>query len=151
MVDFTYLEPGIKVRGLTYPVLKKDWVEGFTLNEFVKEHADQPQYLENLCQIWLRLAKRLGFDTHLHSLRHYSATELIAAGVDVRTVAGRLGHSGGGSTTLRTYSAFVLEADQRAAKALADRRLQQGTSGPATSVRAVRGARRRRGGGPGHR
>jgi integrase len=69
-----------------------------------------------------RLAARLGVDTHLHSLRHYSATELIAAGVDIRTVAGRLGHAGGGSTTLRTYTAFVLEADQRAATALATRR-----------------------------
>jgi integrase len=50
----------------------------------------------------------------------------FAAGVDVRTVAGRLGHSGGGSTTLRTYSAFVLEADQRAAAALALRRPERG-------------------------
>ncbi|WP_218130031.1 tyrosine-type recombinase/integrase [Pseudonocardia oroxyli] len=31
-------------------------------------------------------------DTTYHKLRHYSATELIAAGVDPRTVAGRLGH-----------------------------------------------------------
>jgi hypothetical protein len=54
-------------------------------------------------QRYSRLAARLGVDTHLHSLRHYSATELIAAGVDIRTVAGRLGHAGGGSTTLRTY------------------------------------------------
>ena len=77
---------------------------------------------DTVTQRYGRLAKRLGFDTHLHSLRHYSATELIAAGVDVRTVAGRLGHSGGGSTTLRTYSAFVLEADQRAAAVLAGRR-----------------------------
>ncbi len=75
-----------------------------------------------LTQRYGRLAARLGIDTHLHSLRHYSATELIAAGVDIRTVAGRLGHSGGGSTTLRTYTAFVLEADQRAAVALAARR-----------------------------
>lgn len=43
----------------------------------------------------------LGIDSHLHALRHYSATELISAGVDVRTVAGRLGHGGGGTTTLR--------------------------------------------------
>lgn len=69
-----------------------------------------------------RLAHRIGVDTHLHCLRHYSATELIAAGVDIRTVAGRLGHAGGGSTTLRTYTAFVHEADQRAAAALANRR-----------------------------
>ena len=43
-------------------------------------------------------------------------------GVDPRTVAGRLGHGGGGSTTLRTYSAWVVEADQRAAAALGARR-----------------------------
>lgn len=77
---------------------------------------------DTVTQRYGRLAARLGIETHLHSLRHYSATELIAAGVDIRTVAGRLGHSGGGSTTLRTYTAFVLEADQRAAPALAARR-----------------------------
>jgi hypothetical protein len=58
---------------------------------------------------------------NLHQLRHYSATELIAAGVDVRTVAGRLGHGGGGSTTLRVYSAWIAEVDQRAAGTLAGR------------------------------
>jgi DNA-binding transcriptional regulator YhcF (GntR family) len=67
------------------------------------------------------MAERAGIDTHLHNLRHYSATELIAAGVDVRTVAGRLGHSGGGTTTLRVYAAWVAEADQRAAASLASR------------------------------
>jgi integrase len=41
----------------------------------------------------------------LHSLRHYSATELLTAGVDLRTVAGRLGHGGGGATTLNVYAA----------------------------------------------
>lgn len=49
-------------------------------------------------QRYNRLAERLAIDTNLHKLRHYSATELVAAGVDVRTVAGRLGHSGGGTT-----------------------------------------------------
>ena len=50
-----------------------------------------------------------------------SATELIAAGVDVRTAAGRLGHGGGGATTLRVHSAWVSEADQRAAQSLSAR------------------------------
>lgn len=59
--------------------------------------------------------KKLGWDMNIHQLRHYSATELIAAGVDIRTVAGRLGHGGGGATTLRVYTAWVAEADQRAA------------------------------------
>ncbi|MFC4002546.1 tyrosine-type recombinase/integrase [Prauserella oleivorans] len=72
-------------------------------------------------QRYARMCSRLGWDMNIHQLRHYSATELIAAGVDVRTVAGRLGHGGGGTTTLRVYSAWVSEADQRAAGSLAGR------------------------------
>ncbi|WP_285660006.1 tyrosine-type recombinase/integrase [Actinomycetospora sp. NBRC 106375] len=68
-----------------------------------------------------RMCAALGYDIHLHQLRHYSATELISGGVDVRTVAGRLGHGGGGVTTLRYYTAWVAEADQRASRALAER------------------------------
>ena len=75
----------------------------------------------SVTQRYGRLERRLGIDTHLHNLRHYSATELIAAGVDVRTVAGRLGHSGGGVTTLRVYAAWLAEADQRASVGLATR------------------------------
>ena len=67
------------------------------------------------------LADRLDITTTLHKLRHYSATELIAAGVDPRTVAGRLGHGGGGTTPLRFYSAWVSESDQRAASTLRTR------------------------------
>jgi hypothetical protein len=59
MVDFTYLDQGIKVAGQWYPILKMDWVEGLTLNECVKEHADNASVLENLCQLWVRLARKL--------------------------------------------------------------------------------------------
>jgi integrase len=76
---------------------------------------------DTVTQRYSRMCKRLGWDMHIHQLRHYSATELIAAGVDIRTVAGRLGHGGGGTTTLRVYSAWVAEADQRAASSLAAR------------------------------
>ena len=69
----------------------------------------------SITQRYSRMCARLGWDMHIHQLRHYSATELISAGVDVRTVAGRLGHGGGGSTTLRVYSAWVSESDQKAA------------------------------------
>jgi len=75
----------------------------------------------SVSQRYERMCARLGWDMHIHQLRHYSATELIAAGVDVRTVAGRLGHGGGGATTLRVYSAWVSEADQRAATSLSGR------------------------------
>jgi integrase len=76
---------------------------------------------DSVTQRYGRMCERLGLDAHIHQLRHYSATELIAAGVDIRTVAGRLGHSGGGTTTLRVYSAWVAEADQRAANSLSAR------------------------------
>jgi integrase len=68
------------------------------------------------------MCRRLGWDMNIHQLRHYSATELVAAGVELRTIAGRLGHSGGGVTTLRVYSAWMPEADSRAATALGTRR-----------------------------
>jgi integrase len=71
-------------------------------------------------QRYRRLAARVGLrSTRIHALRHYSATELLTAGVDLRTVAGRLGHGSGGATTLRFYAAWVDEADRRAADAMA--------------------------------
>jgi integrase len=65
------------------------------------------------------MAADLGIDTHLHALRHYSATELLSGGVDLRTVTGRLGHGGGGATTLKVYAAWVAGADAKAADLIA--------------------------------
>lgn len=79
-----------------------------------------PYAPRTISQRYRRLALRLKLrSTRLHSLRHYSATELVAAGVDIRTVAGRLGHGSGGATTLRVYAAWVEEADRRAAATMA--------------------------------
>jgi integrase len=52
-----------------------------------------------------------------HDLRHFVATQLLAAGVDPRTVAGRLGHSRT-STTLDIYAGFVPARDRDAAQLL---------------------------------
>jgi len=62
----------------------------------------------SITQRYRRMGLKLHLrSTRLHSLRHYSATELLAAGVDLRTVAGRLGHGSGGATTLKVYAAWV--------------------------------------------
>ena len=53
----------------------------------------------------------------LHDLRHTSATLLISEGVDVRTVAGRLGHSSP-SLTLNVYAEALQSADKDALKKL---------------------------------
>lgn len=76
---------------------------------------------DSVTQRYDRMAKKLGIVTTFHKLRHYSATELIVGGVDPRTVAGRLGHGDGGTTTLKTYTVWVSEGDQRAATGLGAR------------------------------
>jgi integrase len=73
------------------------------------------------------MANGLEIDTHIHALRHYSATELLTAGIDLRTVAGRLGHGGGGATTLRVYAAWVASSDRKAAEILASRMPKRST------------------------
>lgn len=88
-------------------------------------------------QRYKRLVTGLGIATSIKMLRHYSATELLTAGVDLRTVAGRLGHGGGGTTTLKVYAAWVFAADQRAALTMLERmpaRPGQRGSTPETGV-----------------
>ena len=53
-------------------------------------------------------------DLNVHSLRHTNASLLIAQGVDVRTVAGLLGHAQP-STTLDIYS-HAFDKNKRAAQ-----------------------------------
>ena len=53
----------------------------------------------------------------LHSLRHTSATLLIAGGADIQTVSSRLGHSKT-STTLDVYSHTIKSADELASQTL---------------------------------
>ena len=81
----------------------------------------QPYPPNAVTQRYKDMAARVGVKTHLHALRHYSATELLSAGVDIRTVAGRLGHGGGGATTLRVYAAWVAASDRKAAEILGSR------------------------------
>jgi integrase len=64
-----------------------------------------------------RAAKAAGVDTHLHALRHFSATQGIAAGFDPVTVAGRLGHADP-SITLRIYAHALEQRDRDLAAAL---------------------------------
>ncbi len=67
-----------------------------------------------------KLRDSLGFENmRLHDLRHFTATRLIAAGVPVRTVSGRLGHADP-STTLSVYAHFVEASDQVAATVMGE-------------------------------
>jgi len=85
-----------------------------------KPDMSSPRDPASLTRRYGRLVAKLGVDTVLKELRHYSATELLTAGVDLRTVAGRLGH-GDGTTTLRHYAAWVGSADTAAAGVIGGR------------------------------
>jgi integrase len=64
------------------------------------------------------LRRSVGLDhVELRALRHFVITQLLSAGVDPRTVAGRAGHART-STTLDIYAAFVPARDRDAAELL---------------------------------
>jgi integrase len=64
---------------------------------------------------FLRLVRRLGVNCRLHDLRHFMVTQLVAGGVDWRTVSGRAGHADG-HMTLATYAHFQQAQDRQAAE-----------------------------------
>jgi integrase len=64
---------------------------------------------------FLRLARRLEVNCRLHDLRHFMVTQLVAGGVDWRTVSGRAGHADG-HMTLGTYAHFQHAQDRQAAE-----------------------------------
>jgi integrase len=65
------------------------------------------------------LAATAGVKLNIKGLRHYTASQLLAARFDLRNTAARLGHGSGGATTLRHYADPVSEVDRRAAAYLA--------------------------------
>ena len=65
------------------------------------------------------LARATGVKLDIRGMRHYTASQLLAAGFDLENTAARLGHSGGGATTLKHYADPVSEVDRRAALYLA--------------------------------
>ena len=78
----------------------------------------EPFLPDSLSQAFARICSRAGVvGVSLHTLRHFSASVLVASGRDVRTIAGRLGHADA-STTLRIYSHMVEGRDRDAAEFL---------------------------------
>src|SRR5213592_4381419 len=84
---------------------------------FVFSHAPdasvplRPDYMTHR---FVKLARRLDVRCRLHDLRHFMVTQLVAGGVDWRTVSGRAGHVDG-HMTLGTYAHFQQAQDRQAA------------------------------------
>ncbi len=81
--------------------------------------GSQPWHPDTISNGFRRLCQRVGLDgVRLHDLRHLHATQLLAAGVPVRTVSGRLGHANA-ATTLNVYAHFLEASDRQAADVIA--------------------------------
>lgn len=77
--------------------------------------CSRPWRPNNVTLAFARLRTLAGVEgVRLHDLRHYNASILLSLGVDVRTVAGRVGHSNA-NITLKTYGHFMPAADRQAA------------------------------------
>jgi len=68
------------------------------------------------------IATRMLVNTDSARTSHNNATQMLAAGIDLRTAAGRLGHAAGGAMTLKVYAHRTRPADQRAAELQNDSR-----------------------------
>jgi integrase len=70
----------------------------------------------NFSAWWKKFRNRIGFhDLKFHELRHTQATQLLARGVDVKTVQTRMGHASA-SITMDWYAHAVPENDRKAAE-----------------------------------
>ena len=112
----------LKISRMAYRLSLGDyWQGGDWL--FIQDNGKQMSY-STPYQTMVKILKRYN-DSHkdqlpmipFHGLRHTSATLLIAAKQDVRSVSSRLGHAQT-STTMNIYAHALQEADQRAANAL---------------------------------
>jgi integrase len=83
------------------------------------------------------LARAAGVNLDIKTIRHYNASQMLAEGFDLGNTAARLGHSGGGATTLKHYADPVSEVDRRAAVRLAQ--LTSGSAGQRGFKRAPAG------------
>ena len=82
--------------------------------------CQRPWYPDTPTARFTRLRQQLALpNVRLHDLRHMHATQLLAAGVPIRTVSGRLGHANA-ATTLNVYAHFLEASDQNAATIIRD-------------------------------
>lgn len=110
-----------------WKILQAECLE--TLGEPLLQTEDTPVCCSNIGGLydptnfygwWNTFRRQAGFPTlRFHELRHTQATQLLANGVDVKTVQTRLGHANA-SITLNWYAHAVPENDQKAAQLIGD-------------------------------
>ena len=126
----------IRLDALTLALLAEEWqrqwqdaarcgaalrADGWVFAHPLSPDGAAPERPDALSARFRQLCERLGVSVErgLYGLRHFGATDLVRAGVDIRTVAGRLGNDP--TVALRRYVHFQSDADAAAVQGLADR------------------------------
>jgi integrase len=112
----------ITIDSVTVELFERLRAEFAEYGPWVFNLGDRPANPDRIGAWWRLARKRSGIDStwRLHDMRHWSATQAIAAGHDIRTVANRLGHVNP-AMTLRVYAHALDQADQAVADGLATR------------------------------
>ena len=101
----TMRDPRARMKGLAVVCRLEFDPEGFVFT--TKADGSLPLHPDTVTGNFRRVCERAGLTgVRLHDLRHLHATQLLAAGVPVRTVSGRLGHAKS-ATTLNVYAHFL--------------------------------------------
>jgi integrase len=88
---------------------------------FTSPEGDPLDYSNRRRRVWIPAVRQAGVPSAgFHDLRRTNATQLVAAGVDIKTAQSRLGHADP-RLTLAVYAQAVAEADRDAAARLDER------------------------------
>ncbi len=84
MVNFDFQTQGIKVKGTWYPILKMEWIEGESLNEYVARNLGRPNAIARLSERWADLIRNLQAQHIAHGdLQHGN---VLVAGDELRLI-----------------------------------------------------------------
>lgn len=65
-VDFGYVDIGIVAKGITYPVIYMDWIDGKTFSQFIDENISNPTVINQLAEKFMIMVR----DLHSKNIAH---------------------------------------------------------------------------------
>ena len=117
LINFASIDYITPIQGYKKEIEILNDKEAIELERYLRDKEDGTDISPGLFRVWLQktLAKTDLPKVTLHSLRHTNITLQLVAGVDMKTVSARAGHSKA-STTSDFYSHFIKNSDIHASE-----------------------------------